>query len=130
MAADTRVAKVGEKASMDRGAACVLAVFRHALPPKAACDACSSVFSVSLWLASRRVRDRRTLRFFRQRDREDPVAAAAAAFAAAGADGDELLTVHHVDRRRREHAGAGVELPQQLAAVGVVGEQVTGGVAA
>src|SRR4051812_18621723 len=43
MAADTRVAKVGENASIDRGAACVPAVFRHALPPKAACDACSSV---------------------------------------------------------------------------------------
>jgi hypothetical protein len=32
MAADTRVAKVGEKANMDRGAACVIAVIRHALP--------------------------------------------------------------------------------------------------
>ena len=38
--------------------------------------------------------------------------------------------VHHVDGRRREHAGSGVELPQQLAGLRVEREEVPGDVAA
>src|SRR6185295_6315030 len=72
----------------------------------------------------------RSPRTLRQREREDQIAAAASAFTAARCDRDELLAVHHVDRRRGEHAAAGVELPQQLAALRVVREQIAGGVAA
>ena len=43
------------------------------------------------------------------------IAATPAALAPARRHGHELLAVHHVDRRRGEHAGAGVELPQRLA---------------
>src|SRR5690349_2693738 len=55
----------------------------------------------------------------RQREADDEIAAAAPAFAAARRDGHELLAVHHVDRRRREDAGAGVELPQKIAGLRV-----------
>ena len=44
---------------------------------------------------------------------------AAPPLAAARRHGHELLAVHHVDRRRREDARPGVELPQQLAGLGV-----------
>src|SRR5438552_4083337 len=67
---------------------------------------------------------------FRQGEAQDQVPAPAAAIAAARADGDELLAVHHVHRRRREDPGAGVEPPEQLARLRVERHEVTGRVAA
>ena len=43
---------------------------------------------------------------------------------------DEFLAVDHVDRGRREDPGAGVELPQRFAGLGVIRVEVSGDVAA
>src|SRR5437763_3683204 len=66
----------------------------------------------------------------RKSEAENQIAAAPAALAAAGRDGDELFAVHHVHGRRGIDARAGVELPQLIAGLRVVGVEVACGVAA
>src|SRR6266446_4424039 len=48
---------------------------------------------------------------------------------AARCNGDVLVSVHLIDHRRRLSAKAGLELPQQLASLGVIGLDVAVGLA-
>src|SRR5690242_3105696 len=48
---------------------------------------------------------------------------------AAGCDHDVLLAVHHVGRRRRIDASAGVERPQHLAVLGALGAEAAAALA-
>src|SRR6185369_4266610 len=65
---------------------------------------------------------------FRQREREDQVPATAASFAATRGDCHELFAVDHVHRRRTVDAGAGVELPQFLAGLGIERHEISCGI--
>src|SRR5204862_5702188 len=61
---------------------------------------------------------------------ENQFAAAAAARTAARGHRDKFLAAHHVQRRRRKHAGARVELPENLTRLRVERVEIAGGVAA
>src|SRR5229473_4121163 len=60
---------------------------------------------------------------------QNEIASAAPSFAATRRNRDELFAAHHVHGRRREHASAGIELPQQFARLRVVREEVPGNIA-
>src|SRR5206468_3128519 len=66
----------------------------------------------------------------RERKADDEVSPSPASIASTGSDRDELFAVDHVDGRRGEDPGAGVELPQQVSGLCIISKEVPRDIAA